>query len=91
MKRRRAALRETEPRLRPGRMEDMAETILYVESPEDAIAALRERGISDSAARRLVQEAFVAADGHTDPAAVYRLYALAAAVAVAAAFLAALL
>lgn len=91
MKRRRAALRETEPRRRLGRMEDMAETILYVESPEDAIAALRERGVSGSAARRLVQEALVAADGRTDPAAVYRLYALAAAVAGAAAFLAVLL
>jgi hypothetical protein len=75
--------------MRLGRMEDMAERILYVEA-EDAITALRERGIGGSAARRAVQEALAAADG-PDPGAVFRLYALAAAVAGVAAFLAALL
>jgi hypothetical protein len=86
MKRRRDALRETEPRLRLGRMPDMTAQIVHVESADDAVSALRERGIGGSAAHSLVQEALVAADGRTDLGAVYRLYALAAAVAAATAF-----
>jgi hypothetical protein len=41
--------------MRLGRMQDMAEQIVYVEAAEEAIAALRERGIGGTAARTLVQ------------------------------------
>jgi hypothetical protein len=68
-------------------MQYMSRQIVHVESADEAVAALRERGIDGSAARTLVQEAFVAAAGRTDLGAVYRLYALAAAVAAATAFL----
>jgi hypothetical protein len=80
MKRRREALREVEPVMRLGRMQDMAEQIVYVEAAEEAIAALRERGIGGTAARTLVQGAL---DGQTFSSGLYRLYALAAAVAAA--------
>jgi hypothetical protein len=65
----------------------MSGQIVHVESADDVVAALRERGLSGSAAHKLVQEALVAAAGRTDLGAVYRLYALAAAVAAATAFL----
>ena len=64
----------------------MVERVVYAESPEDAVAALRERGMDNSAAQRLVREALVAAAGRTpnfEAGAVYRLYVLAAAVAAA--------
>jgi hypothetical protein len=65
----------------------MSGQIVPVESADDVVAALRERGLDGSAAHRLVQDALVAAAGRTDLGAVYRLYVLAAAVAAATAFL----
>jgi hypothetical protein len=65
----------------------MSGQIVPVESADDVVAALRERGLDGSAAHRLVQDALVAADGRNDLGAVYSLYALAAAVAAATAFL----
>ncbi len=78
----------------------MSEKIVCVESVEEAVAALREHGLRGSAAQRLVAEALVAADGpgsaeriavgrvsRFDIASVYRLYALAGAVAAATAAL----
>lgn len=67
-------------------MQGMAERVVYPESAEDAVAALRERGMNRLAAQTLVHEALVAADGQTpsfEAAAAYRLYALAAVVAAA--------
>ena len=67
-------------------MQGMAERVVYAESAEDAVAALRERGMNRLAARRLVHEALVAADGQmprVEAGAAYRLYVLAAAVAAA--------
>jgi|Tabmets5t2r1_1033131.scaffolds.fasta_scaffold14482_3 hypothetical protein len=88
MKRTREALREVEPVMRLARMQDMAEHIVYVESAEQAVAALRERGMGGSAARTLVQGAL---ESQTFSSGLYRLYALAAAVAAAAAVSSALI
>jgi hypothetical protein len=87
-----------EPWLGLRRIEDMPEKIVYVESMEDTLAALRDRGLDASDARRLVHEAFAAADGEgfrvrarrPQLGDIYGLYVLAGAVAAVTAFLTAL-
>ena len=66
-------------------MQGMVERVVYAESAEDAMAALRVRGMNRLDAERLVHEALVA-DGQGagfEAGAVYSLYALAAVVAAA--------
>ena len=73
----------------------MPDQIVYLESLEDAVAALRDRGLGGSEARRLVDEAVAAADGdgfgvrirRRGPGDTYGLYAFAGTVAARAAFL----
>lgn len=80
------------------RIENMADRIVYVESMQDAVTALRARGLRASDARRFVDEALNTAEvqdlvvrvRRPEPADAYRLYALAGAIAAVTALFAAL-